>query len=180
MNVVIDEVMTSCRWSGELLLAFTLGLPGCFSHAIIGKWPSIGVIFRISEWSATENQDCGGETTVAAAAVAAFGIVRSFNKIRGTLPDHIRKTRDFTTAAVTASVHARDKVDTKSWSRGCLIFSNVQHAGSDRGAWCTWQDFWLTVDRFTPRVRLLSQGVQQPLGLRNMQLVAKCNEIQYS
>ena len=141
VNVVIDEVMTSVRCSGELLLAFTLGLSGCFSHAVIGKWPSIGVVFRISEWAATEIQECRGETTVAAAAVAAFDIVRSYSKIRGTLPDHIRRTRDFTTAALTASVHARDKVGTKFWGRGCLIFSNVQHAGSGRGAWSPWRDF---------------------------------------
>jgi len=135
VNVVIDEVMTSVRCSGEVLLAFTLGLSGCFSHAVIGKWPSIGVVFRISEWAATEIQECRGETTVAAAAVAAFDIVRSFNKIRETLPDRIRETRDFTTAALTASVHdhARHKVGTEFWGRGCLIFANV-HAGG-RGAW---------------------------------------------
>ena len=37
VNVVIDEVMTSVRCSGELLLASTLGLFGCCSHAVIGK-----------------------------------------------------------------------------------------------------------------------------------------------
>ena len=78
VNVVIDEVMTSVRCSGELLLAFTLGLSGCFSHAVIGKWPSIGVVFRISEWAATEIQEFRGETTVAAAAVAVFDTARSF------------------------------------------------------------------------------------------------------
>ena len=130
-------------------------------------------VFRISEWAATEIQEFRGETTVAAAAVAAFDIVRSFNQIRATLPDLIRETRDFTTAALAASVHARDKVGTTFWGRGCLIFSNVQHSGSGRGAWSPWQDFYLAAGRFAPRVRLLRQGVQQSLGLRNMQLVAK-------
>jgi hypothetical protein len=95
------------------LLAFTLRPSGCFSHVGIGKWPSIDVVFRISEWAATEIQECRGETTVAAAVVAAFDIVRSFNQIRSTLPDLIRETRDFTAAALTASFHPRDKVGTK-------------------------------------------------------------------
>ena len=45
VDVVFDGVMKSVRCSGEVLLAFTLGLSRCFSHAVVGKWPSIGVIF---------------------------------------------------------------------------------------------------------------------------------------
>ena len=174
VNVVIDEVMTSARCSGELLLAFTLGLSGCFSHAVIGKWPSIGVVFRSCAWPATETPDCRGETTVAAAANAAFDIVKSFNRMQPRLLGLIAATRDSTIAALRASVlgHARDKVGTELevWGCGCLIFCNV-HAGG-RGAWSPHQDFLLTAGRYLPRVHLPSQGGQL-LQLRNMQLLAQ-------
>ena len=117
-----------------------------------------------------EIPDSRGETTVAAAAVASFDIVKSFNRMKERLPELIEKTRNSTIDALKASLHARSKGGTQFWGRGCLIFCNIHARGG--GAWSPAQDFLLTAGRYLPRVQLFRQG-DQPLALhlRNTELL---------
>ena len=152
VNLVIDEVLTSIRCNGEIMLACSRGLSGMFTHAVIGKWPGIGVVLRTTDWKQPPLPDSRGETTIAA-TWGAFNVVRILNAEWEAIKDQVETNRAKTCAALQDTVKAACERDrgaaARFWGEGCLIFSNV-HAQT--GPWSCNQDFQLTAGRYLPRV----------------------------
>jgi hypothetical protein len=154
VNLVIDEVLTSIRCNGEIMLACSRGLSGKFTHAVIGKWPGIGVVLRIKDWKQPPLPDSRGETTIAA-TWGAFNLVRILNEEWKAIRDQVETNRGKTCAAlkdvdtVKAACERDRGAEAQCWGEGCMIFSNV-HAQT--GPWSCNQDYQLTAGRYLPRV----------------------------
>lgn len=154
VHIVIDEVLTSVRCDGRILLALSWGLAGCFSHAVIGKWPGIGVVFRSTSWPQAAAAEHRGETTVAA-SWGAYKHVKIFNankvKLSGLVADRRRELCESLQAKAEATL-ARQRgpeVTAATWGQGAMVFSNVQ---VQVGAWSSNQDYQLMAGRYLPRV----------------------------
>lgn len=152
VNLVIDEVLTSIRCNGEIMLACSRGLSGMFTHAVIGKWPGIGAVLRIKDWKQPPLPDSRGETTIAA-TWGASNVVHILNAKWEAIMDQVKTNRAKTCTALKDTVKAareRDRgAEAQCWGEGCLIFSNV-HAQT--GPWSCNQDYQLTAGRYLPRV----------------------------
>lgn len=152
VTIVIDEVLTSVRCDGNMLLALSWGLSGCFSHAVIGKWPGIGAVFRIVSWNQDHVAESRGETTCAA-TWGAFQHVQIFNDNKEKLPGLVANRRkslcDSLATKASAKLNRERSGQVHTWGRGALVFSNV-HALV--GAWSSNQDFKLMAGRYLPRI----------------------------
>ena len=152
VNVVIDEVMTSVRCSGDILLAFTMGLTGRFSHAVIGKWLGIGAVLRTHTWESVDVVESRGETTIAATWGGAFSCVRFLNEQSREIHDVVDKRCELIRSTLVDTAKCalgRGRTEAEFWGRGCLLFSNV-HAQT--GAWSCQQDYQLTAGRYLPHL----------------------------